>query len=156
MALVAAQCTQCGANLEVDPMQEIMVCPACDTLFITEKAINNYNTNIHIGNIHTETVVLNGNTLVDNKVRAGETFLKMADFQSAENVFDKLSKEYPYDYRGWWGIIQAKTQNFTGYLSNYSDWNVVNNLYKKAKIVADSDSLSKISIVLWKLVQFKD
>ena len=41
--LVAAVCTQCGAQLEVDPNAEATVCKYCNTPFIVEKAINNYN-----------------------------------------------------------------------------------------------------------------
>ena len=52
LPLVPAECTQCGANLDVDSSQEAAVCPYCKTLFITEKAINNYNTT-NITNIDT-------------------------------------------------------------------------------------------------------
>jgi hypothetical protein len=46
MALVAAKCTQCGANIEVDAGKDAGICPHCDTAFITQKAIVNYNTTI--------------------------------------------------------------------------------------------------------------
>lgn len=46
MPLVAAKCTQCGANIEVDDTKEAGICKHCGTAFITEKAINNYNTYI--------------------------------------------------------------------------------------------------------------
>ena len=41
--LVPAKCTQCGAQLEVDPNQEAAVCKYCGTPFIVARAINNYN-----------------------------------------------------------------------------------------------------------------
>lgn len=44
MPLVAAKCTQCGANIEVDDSKEAGICKYCGTAFITEKAITNYNT----------------------------------------------------------------------------------------------------------------
>lgn len=46
MPLVAAKCTQCGANIEVDDTKEAGICNYCGTPFITEKAITNYNTYI--------------------------------------------------------------------------------------------------------------
>lgn len=46
MALVAAKCPQCGANLNVDETKDACVCEYCGTPFITEKAINNYNISI--------------------------------------------------------------------------------------------------------------
>ena len=44
MGFVAAKCTQCGANIEVDDDKEAGICEYCGTAFITEKVINNYNT----------------------------------------------------------------------------------------------------------------
>ena len=37
MALIAAKCTQCGADIEVDETKEGGVCKNCGTPFITEK-----------------------------------------------------------------------------------------------------------------------
>ena len=42
--LVAAKCTQCGANIQVDSTHEAGICPHCGTAFITAKAVTNYNT----------------------------------------------------------------------------------------------------------------
>ena len=52
MSLVAAKCTQCGANIEVDNKNDAAICPCCNTAFIVEKAINNYvtqNITVNIG-----------------------------------------------------------------------------------------------------------
>ena len=46
MALVAAKCPNCGANLEVDATKDAAVCPYCNTAYITQKAIVNYNQTI--------------------------------------------------------------------------------------------------------------
>lgn len=55
--LVAAKCPNCGANLKVDSTQEAGICNFCNTAFITEKAVNNYNiTNITNNNIKTDKV----------------------------------------------------------------------------------------------------
>ena len=44
MGIVAAKCPQCGANIKVDEEKDAGICEYCGTPFITEKAINNYNT----------------------------------------------------------------------------------------------------------------
>lgn len=44
MPLVACNCTNCGAQLEVDDSNEKAVCQFCGTPFIVEKAINYYKT----------------------------------------------------------------------------------------------------------------
>ena len=46
--LIPAKCTQCGSNLTVDSSQDAAVCPFCNTPFVAEKAINNYNTTNNI------------------------------------------------------------------------------------------------------------
>ncbi len=46
MGFIPAKCTQCGANITVDDTQDAGVCEYCGTAFVTEKAINNYNTYI--------------------------------------------------------------------------------------------------------------
>ena len=50
--LVPALCTQCGAQIEVDPNQEAAVCKYCGTPFIVEKAINQYTSYIHVQNTY--------------------------------------------------------------------------------------------------------
>ena len=36
MGFVAAKCTECGANIEVDDTKEAGICKYCGTAFITE------------------------------------------------------------------------------------------------------------------------
>lgn len=55
MPLVKAQCTNCGAALEVDSSKDAAICPYCNTPYIVEKAINNYTTNI-TNHIHAQTL----------------------------------------------------------------------------------------------------
>ena len=43
MPLVNAKCTNCGATLTVDKDKEAAVCQYCNSAFIVDKAINNYN-----------------------------------------------------------------------------------------------------------------
>lgn len=42
MAFVAAKCTQCGANIQVDDERDAGFCTHCGTPFVTEKVIHNY------------------------------------------------------------------------------------------------------------------
>ncbi|MBQ9228872.1 MAG: leucine-rich repeat domain-containing protein [Eubacterium sp.] len=51
MPFVQAKCTNCGGVLAVDDNLDAALCPFCNTPYIVEKAINNYNitNNINIG-----------------------------------------------------------------------------------------------------------
>jgi hypothetical protein len=43
MALTAAKCINCGANLQIDNTKDAAVCEFCGAAFVVDKAINNYN-----------------------------------------------------------------------------------------------------------------
>ena len=47
MALVKAQCTECGATIEVNPSATNLMCRYCGSNFVVEKAIKNYNINLN-------------------------------------------------------------------------------------------------------------
>ena len=138
MPLVPAICTQCGARLEVDPNCEAAICKYCNTPFITEKAINNYNTTYvtNIGHLHADVVHINDDSSRDSRVKSGETFLKFNDYTSAEEVFSKLTKECPYDYRGWWGLVRVYSIKFTDFSIGRPELSKMKSMYDKACTVA--------------------
>lgn len=138
MPLVPAICTQCGARLEVDPNCEATICKYCNTPFITEKAINNYNTTYvtNIGNLHADVVHINDDSSRDSRVKSGETFLKFNDYTSAEETFSKLTKECPYDYRGWWGLVRVYSRKFTDFSIGRPELSKMKSMYDKACTVA--------------------
>lgn len=149
MPLVPAICTQCSARLEVDPNCESAVCQYCGTRFVTEKAINNYNITYetNIGNLNANVVNLNNESSRDNRVKAGDTFIKLNNYTSAEEVFSKLSKECPYDYRGWWGLIKVYSRNFTDFIKDRPQLVKLNSLYDNACAVATPEEKSRMDAI---------
>ena len=67
--MIPAKCTQCGANIQVDASKEAGICESCGTAFITEKAINYYNTT---NNIHANVVNIYGGYQQDFEIVAGK------------------------------------------------------------------------------------
>lgn len=70
MPLVKVQCTNCGANLDVDNAKDAAICPFCRTPYVVEKAIQYYNTTnqIHADAVNiygciSENFVINGGVL---------------------------------------------------------------------------------------------
>lgn len=141
MPLVPALCTQCGAKMEIDSSKDAAICPFCNTPFVTEKAINNYNTTnvTNIGNLHADVVNVSDDQSRDNRVRSGETFLKLQDYDAAQNVFGDLAEDCPYDYRGWWGLIKVYSKSFTDYDISLTKLNEIKSLYDKAYAVATDE-----------------
>ena len=123
MPLVAAKCAECGANIEVDDTKEAGICKYCGTAFITEKAINNYNTYItNNNNFAGASIVLQGNIEnIEKLIERATTFIKLNEYDSAEKLYHEISLKYPMDYRGWLGIVMSKTKEMTevSHLDNY-------------------------------------
>lgn len=92
--LVAAKCTQCGANIQVDASHEAGVCPHCGTAFITEKAVNNYNfTNVTTNTFQSVTNISGGEVHIHE------------DRENADTLFANIKgllqmKVYPSNYSG--------------------------------------------------------
>lgn len=125
MPIVPALCTQCGANLSIDSTLEKGICPFCNTSFLIEKAIQYY-----INSTSDE---------IENLVKSANAFLKMKDYSSAENRFHRICGLYPYDYRGWWGILQIKSNDFTETDISTFQLQELEALYQKAKAVASDN-----------------
>lgn len=109
--LTKAQCTNCGANLEVDSSKEAAVCPFCGTAYIVEKAINNYN----VKNINAQSVYImsDNEAEIDRQFKNAETLLSAGYYDKAYSEYQELSNSYFYDVRCHEGMIRALTQNFS-------------------------------------------
>lgn len=145
MPFVAAKCTQCGAHLKVDTANEAAVCQFCNTPFITEKAINNYNNSYNIDTLHADVVNISNDFSREDLIKAGDTFIKLGDFNEAHVTFREATQKYPYDYRGWWGLVKAKSRNFTRMKLTKNDTSEISLYYNKAKMVANEEQITSIA-----------
>lgn len=93
MGFVAAKCTQCGANIEVDESKDAGICKYCGTAFVTEKAINNYNTYI-TNNYDGATVnIIGGN--VENLLELAEIAERAGNHTEANEYYSKILEIEP-------------------------------------------------------------
>lgn len=77
-----------------------------------KKAAQKETTNSLYGVAHLERLIQNS-----------DTYLKLNNFSAAEEVYTTVTKEYPEDFRGWWGLIVCKTRNFIDIVPNQSTLN---------------------------------
>lgn len=96
MPLVAAKCTQCGANIEVDDTKEAGICKYCGTAFITEKAINNYIIN-NTYNIQNANFVMPEKN-IDNLRKLAKKEYKNKKYASADGYFKQILEISVDDY----------------------------------------------------------
>ncbi len=64
------------------------------------------------------------NTL-ERLILNSNTYLRLDNYPAAQEVFNRITKEYPEDYRGWWGLIICQTKNlsvFTQDISAINTW----------------------------------
>lgn len=88
--LVAAQCTNCNAPLEVDSTKEAAICPFCNTPYIVSQAINNYNVKMNGNmNITNATINIEGGSNISNLLKRAERFEEAGDYNNALEYYDK-------------------------------------------------------------------
>lgn len=63
-----------------------------------------------------------------------ESCLKLKEGSVAKQHFLTLTKKYPGDYRGWWGLIRCETNDFKKAVNNRS---TINDYYKKVQILLE-------------------
>lgn len=145
MPLVSAKCTQCGANLDVNPEQETAICPFCHAKYVTEKAINNYNTTnvTNIANLHMDVMNLVGESELDIKIKSGETFLSLKQFENAKKLFGELVKEHPYSYKAWLGLAESTTLSYTLEDVSFNFIDDVKSFYDNAVTVFNETELTE-------------
>ena len=117
--LVKAQCTNCGGALEVDSSQAAAICPFCNTPYIVEQAIHNYNINMHSGNMNIANAVINvsnGNN-ADNLLKRAEQFEERGEFNTALEYYNKVLDIDINEKRAQDGIarIKDRIENYVYY-----------------------------------------
>jgi|GEM_PF-851516 len=104
MGFIAAKCTQCGANIQVDDSKEAGICSHCKTAFVTEKAINNYSTYVTNNNNYAGATII-GNNELQKLIDAAKGYEKLGDLIQANSMYYRISKEFPQEFDGWWGLV---------------------------------------------------
>lgn len=135
MGLVAAKCTQCGANIEIDDSKEAGICKYCGTAFITEKAINNYKINAEKVIVNSDNVNIS-NYDIESALVAVKKLIKGELYDDAKKMIKEIIENCPYDYRGWWQMALLE-YNQDGY------WFDDNKNYQKALALADNPEIIK-------------
>lgn len=65
-----------------------------------------------------------GSVPLERLLQNAQTYLRLNNYPLAEEVYNTVIKDYPEDYRGWWGLIVCKTRSFAQLILDGSELNV--------------------------------
>ena len=133
MSLDTLRCSRCDGELLHDAKLNIFICSYCGTKF-------------------TQTTTDTGRQELDRRVKSGDTLIEMGDYETAERIFTKISEEFSYDYRGWWGLIKIITKNFSKILT-FKELCEIKNLYQRITFVADASERALVDDIYQPYIQ---
>ena len=128
MALVAAKCTMCGSELKVDSSLKSAKCPTCGTEYIVQDAINYHNT-YNVTNIeHAGNVIVKDESSVDSRIEnATDNLIQHKNYARAKEIFQSVVNDKSGDFRGWWGLVRAESEDFTLFNCSQSKFDTIKN-----------------------------
>lgn len=80
---------------------------------------------------------------LERLLQNGSTYLKLKNYVSAKETYTNITKEYPEDYRGWWGLIVSETENFYKTTTDQTSLNVWFGYVKQLSSPDDFKELEK-------------
>lgn len=110
--LVTATCPNCNSPLQIKEGQDFVKCEYCGTISSAPKAIEYHqhqSTSYNFSGANPVVNFSNGQDL-ETLVKNADMHLKLKNYADAQSIYEKISKEYPHDYRGWWGLILARSR----------------------------------------------
>ncbi len=114
MPVVQAKCPNCGGFLAVDNTKDAAVCQFCNTPFIVEKAINNYNITINGPvNVEQAKISVEGAPSVTSLMICAHGFVLSKDYEKAIEYYNRILDIDPLNNEAKEGIanITVPKQN---------------------------------------------
>ena len=99
------RCPYCDGIIKVDNTKETAVCEHCSTPFFSEQAINNYFTQ---NNTYIQNATIVNKDSAETFLEKGIKQLELKKYGDAIDTFTKMSKEYPENWKSWYGIAVAR------------------------------------------------
>lgn len=106
MSVRILSCELCGST-NVVRQNGIFVCQHCQTKYSVEDAKK-----MMLGDIPAKESAENAAAFpLEKNLQRAEKMLELGKFTDSYNMFTEISKQHPDDYRGWWGIARACSNN---------------------------------------------
>lgn len=131
MPIVAAICSQCGAELQIDNTREKAFCPYCGTPFVIERPGGDPEKAL------VETLLHNAEVQLTQLHQPGK----------ARELFAQVTEKAPDDYRGWWGLVRIDTKEFSDTGCSSSLFQTISrNADNALRMASDNERSSLLSV----------
>ena len=147
MPLVDAKCTNCGSVLKVDKLKEAAICEYCGSVFVIEKAIQNYNYYV-TNNINADSVFVSGkgNAEKERLLKNAKTNEQFKDYKKATEIYQQVVEDYPNEYRGWLGLSLIISNSFNNLDVSFKEFENLSSYMNKCMLCAPSEQVDSIKL----------
>lgn len=108
MSYITLKCKSCGSNLNIDHDSKTITCVHCGTTFMMIDLLDEHDIAFS-QNIKPED--LEKKIEFAEALKQGETYLFQAEYKLAEQAFKKAIELNNENYKGYFGVVRAKTHN---------------------------------------------
>lgn len=131
MKVVQLKCPSCGSSIEIEEDKKKTRCSYCHNQVMIDEEI-----------IKVEHKIIDNE--FEKKLKKANTFLKeFEEYGKAQNAFEELIDEYPYESEGWYGLILSITQNYERKHLLSEELNKVKKYIEKYKKIEKNEKLLK-------------
>lgn len=136
MALTAAICTQCGAQIQVDESKDAGICPSCGTAFITEKVIHQFVTQ---NNFAGATINVQGGVDIENLYTLARRAVDSNNTDDVIKYYGQIREREPDDWEATFFYAWfSNSENFN------ADFKITQDLILKLEPQKQVDALHKV------------
>ena len=148
MSKIMLKCKNCGANMQTDFEAKVIKCLHCGSTYLLSEILDKQDLDFLKKNSADD---ISKKLSFNDAIKQGETAIFKADFENAERFFKLAISIDEENYKGYFGVVKAKTKNFNSLPPNDDYKNYAN----KALELATPDDYVFIKNELEKLTILK-
>lgn len=95
MPFVSVKCPSCGGDIQLDDSRESGFCVYCGAKVMYKEAVQKIEGN----------VTVEGIAGLEKLLQNAETYEKIGDTKRENETLNRVTQEYPEDWRGWWRLF---------------------------------------------------
>lgn len=108
MSIITLKCKNCGSDLSINHDSKTITCLHCGSTFMMVDLLDEHDVafskNMKPQDLETKIEFAEA-------LKQGETYLYKAEYQLAEQSFKRAIELNNKNYKGYWGVVKAKTSN---------------------------------------------